>query len=328
MICSGVYDGRNFQVDFSTVRVLQKNEFICGIYGISGVNRNVSVETSLYLGSALDCYNRVSQGHINRLKRDDHYNPHFQRYVNKYGVNDLQNLVLEQCNSSNLLKKEQNWLDYYNFNFDCKALFNISKIANGVTHSKEGREKITRAACKEWVVITPFGEKIEVYNLNQFCKDRNLHRGTMTGVAMGRVSSNKGYKCFLKGFEALSDFKSKICKKDYLITFPNGETKKINGLYEFSKIYGLNLSSLHAVATGRLQHHKGFKCNFLNLDDYLYKKRELKEKILLNNNNNNEIVKFVSVTKFCKINNLNKSGVKALLSGRLKSYKGYTKLNE
>jgi hypothetical protein len=59
-------------------------------------------------------------------------------------------------------------------------------------------EKNRNSKSKNWIVIDPNGNRIEVFNLNQFCKDNNLIAGNMSKVGQGKRIHHKGYICLKK----------------------------------------------------------------------------------------------------------------------------------
>lgn len=84
----------------------------------------------------------------------------------------------------------------------------IGVKSRGRSPSQETREKLREhnlqpevlkknieAKQKEWIVITPNGEEIEVVNLSDYCKERGLSRTKMYTVAAGKANHHKGYKC-------------------------------------------------------------------------------------------------------------------------------------
>jgi hypothetical protein len=84
----------------------------------------------------------------------------------------------------------------------------IGDKSRGRRHTEESKAKLRAAALqedalrknieakqKEWIVITPEGEELEVVNLSDFCKERGLCRSKMYKVASGKASHHKKYKC-------------------------------------------------------------------------------------------------------------------------------------
>lgn len=47
---------------------------------------------------------------------------------------------------------------------------------------------------KNYIVITPQGQKIDIYNLNKFCRNNKLNVGNMCLVAQGKRLQHKGFK--------------------------------------------------------------------------------------------------------------------------------------
>ena len=48
---------------------------------------------------------------------------------------------------------------------------------------------------KNWLIITPDNEKIQIKNLAKYCRENNLHNGHMSSIAHGKRNHHKGYKC-------------------------------------------------------------------------------------------------------------------------------------
>jgi hypothetical protein len=84
----------------------------------------------------------------------------------------------------------------------------MGEKARGRRHTEESKAKLRAAALqedalrknieakqKEWIVITPEGEELEVVNLSDFCKERGLNRYKMYSVAAGERNHHKHYKC-------------------------------------------------------------------------------------------------------------------------------------
>ena len=106
-----------------------------GIYEIKS-----KINSRSYIGSSENIYRRWNH-HINNLLKNKHHSIILQRHVNKYGINDLAFSILEICNDSNLIEREQ---IYINNN---KPYFNIRKIAEsnkGIKRSDETKEKLRK----------------------------------------------------------------------------------------------------------------------------------------------------------------------------------------
>lgn len=76
-----------------------------GIYKIVNVINN-----KIYIGSSKKLYFRRSH-HFSTLKKNAHHNGFLQHSYNKYGEQNFDFVVLEYCEESKLIEREQCWLD-------------------------------------------------------------------------------------------------------------------------------------------------------------------------------------------------------------------------
>ena len=110
---------------------------ICGIYSIFCKANN-----KILVGSSNHIMRRYSQ-HLYNLKRNIHNNPYLQNAWNKYGEINFSLSIIEQCQESDLLKKEDEWIKAKN-SMDRNFGYNF-KTAERPTHSKETCKKISVA---------------------------------------------------------------------------------------------------------------------------------------------------------------------------------------
>ena len=111
-------------------------EKIQGIYIIQSKTKPERV----YVGSAKSIYHRWNE-HKRELRQKIHHSIKLRRHYDKYGLDDLDFVILEQINTLSkeyLLEREQYYLDTY------KPYFNIYTKAGsplGHTHSQETKDK-------------------------------------------------------------------------------------------------------------------------------------------------------------------------------------------
>lgn len=117
---------------------------ICGVYEI-----RCRTNGRVYVGSSVDVESRW-RNHRCKLRAGSHGNVHLQRAWDKYGEEDFEFEVAEECGEGVHYDKEQARFDMY----DWSALFNIAKDAHrgagrwgrlGHTNSPEHRAKISEA---------------------------------------------------------------------------------------------------------------------------------------------------------------------------------------
>lgn len=94
---------------------------VCGIYCLHSKSNG-----KRYIGSSKDIVFRF-RAHISKLKNGKHVNQHLQNAFNKYGLEDFNFCILEECLPSELLHKEQQQIN----SFSWDLLYNKSKIAAG-----------------------------------------------------------------------------------------------------------------------------------------------------------------------------------------------------
>ena len=92
-----------------------------GIYKI--INK---ITEDFYIGSATSFYTRKSV-HYSLLKRNIHYNTHFQRAWNKYGEVNFEFIKIEYCSKDNLIQREQFYIDTLYPKYNIRTIANSNK---------------------------------------------------------------------------------------------------------------------------------------------------------------------------------------------------------
>lgn len=108
------------------------------IYKITNIINN-----KFYIGSAT-WYSKRKDKHLWTLKKSIHANRYLQNAWNKYGEENFIFEIIEQCNESNLIEREQYWLDFYNC-YNRNVGYNIQPNASspkGCKRTNEFKEKI------------------------------------------------------------------------------------------------------------------------------------------------------------------------------------------
>lgn len=81
-----------------------------GIYKITNI-----VNNKYYIGSSKDIVQRLKR-HFTNLKNNQHPNKHLQYSFNKYGENNFTTEIIEECNISDIIVREQYYLDNGSWN--------------------------------------------------------------------------------------------------------------------------------------------------------------------------------------------------------------------
>lgn len=149
-----------------------------GIYKIKN-----KINGKIYIGSSRNIRLRWKE-HRSAFKRQRGTNQYFQRAYNKYGLNAFDFLVIEFCEVSTLIEREQYWLDFYK-SYDKNLGYNANKTAEsnrGLKHSEESREKIRKS--KLGLKMSPEA-KIGIYLANK----KNVYMFDLSGVLIGGFDS-------------------------------------------------------------------------------------------------------------------------------------------
>ena len=137
-----------------------------GIYIIK-----TKINNRFYIGSAINLYNRMHT-HLTHLKQNKHCNLKLQRFVNKYGIENLFFECIELCDKENLIKKEQFYID------TLKPFYNIAKIAGstlGVNITKEQSEKLSKLRKGKQNSLGRKHSKETIIKISESAKKRGLH---------------------------------------------------------------------------------------------------------------------------------------------------------
>ena len=209
---------------------------------------------------------------------------------------------------------------------------------------KEFREEQRKKRCKTYEFFDPDGNKVVVDDLPTFCEKNNLSRSSMWQVASGRQVHHQGWSTV--GPEKVKEFKeepwknrnkSKVKKTyrydDKVFYDPSGKQIVINCYSTFARKYNLSGACLGLVYKGELLQHKGY--SVLHPDEVAKKKEELKlqnakrcSKTVRLRNPDGKVVEITNLVGYCKAHGLNPGNMHNVLTGKTKSCKGWTRVEE
>lgn len=186
---------------------------------------------------------------------------------------------------------------------------------------KEYAKKRVAKIAKHYEVINPNGERIQIFNLNKFCRDNKLDNSSMTKVINGAHISYKGYKTIPELAREKNAYHKSITKEYEIIT-PEGLRIKFRNLYRFCKDNNLDRSSLQGVIKGRAYAYRGYHA----IPELGIKRRPIgaPPKIYKFLDNQSQIIEITNMKEFCKQNKLCSTSMYQVSNGKRKSYKGYT----
>ncbi len=111
---------------------------ISGIYAI--VNK---INKKMYIGSSKSVYNRWKQNHLPQLTSGNHYNQHLQNAWNKYGKDNFELKIIEECNIDIVFEREGYWIEHYK-SWQREYGYNLTRIVDEKqVFSNETRQKMS-----------------------------------------------------------------------------------------------------------------------------------------------------------------------------------------
>lgn len=222
-----------------------------GIYKI----RNIANSHS-YIGSAVNFKNRW-RTHLHHLRSKKHHSPYLQRAWDKYGEQHFVFEILECCDKSLLIEREQFYLDSLN------PEYNICKIAGsslGVKRTPEQIENISKSH---------LGQKAWNKGLPQSEDQKMAHSKRMKGRRSGakgkkwNSDSRKKLSKSRTGTKLSESTKQKLSKKIISINMETNERVEYKSITYAAQAVGGQISNISSVCLGKRKTAYGFKWEFV-----------------------------------------------------------------
>lgn len=269
--------------------------------------------------------------HVYAFRRatNRHPNPLLLRDWMRYGEGAFLFEVLEACEPSDCLKREQYYLDLFGVGEERNS-YNLCPIAGnnlGSSLSSEARRKISESLKgNQRRKGIPHSEetraKMSAAGRGKARPVSEAHRGAMSKAQKLRAQDPA---IRLKN-------QQKACLRRYIATAPDGSEFQVSNLSAFCEQRGLKLSGLHRVATGKKPQYKGWTCRYadgLPIPNEPRGKRPIdvrlktaKTYIATDPNGREMVVKGLNL--FCEQNGLSPSSMTKVVRGEIKSHRGWT----
>lgn len=304
------------------------------IYLITNLRNN-----KVYVGSCLSIRNRL--GTHNANLRKGKASPYMQNDYDK-NKDTFSMSVLEYCEASNIIEREQHWINvYYDIQKEC---YNINPTAYsnlGMIMPESSRKKLSDRKKKITLeLLSPEGEVVEITGITKFCKQYGIFPAHLLQLRKGLVKTCKGWRLASdKDVEYIQPQKllaEKLQKTyDVRIVGPDElEYGPITNMRAFCREHSLSAGTFRSMIKGEIKIYNGWRL-YENKD--LTKEDIKKERIKKISNTYD--VKIISPTNevfgpitnlnsFCKEHGLNQGSMDYLIKGKKKSYKGWRLLNE
>ena len=164
------------------------------------------------------------------MKKGTHFNDYLQKSWVKYGEQCFVYDIVERCDKSKLLIREEVWIKKLNSHISengynmcrkprasrlgCKSrqstIEKMRKSLRGMVPWNKGKKMSTKwlrehkdsirsprpnsGLKKKFLVINPHGEQIEIVGLRKFCRENGLKHTTFWRMVVGKQKEYKGWK--------------------------------------------------------------------------------------------------------------------------------------
>jgi group I intron endonuclease len=214
---------------------------VSGIYKIINITNN-----KYYVGSSYDIYYRWRK-HKERLNRNDHHSPKLQRSWNRDGADNFVFKVIEQCDKSLLIEKEQEYLNI--------ACMNKKQSYNMVFDAMRPPDHF---GCKHscWIKVS--------HKTKRLLREYWIKNGTMKTLIFAKTQYNIGSKIvcnrLIPSFKKQTKQRPERSITDQTIyTFYHKSGKRYTGKrIDFIKQYKLTECCISNMLAGRFKSHKGW----------------------------------------------------------------------
>jgi group I intron endonuclease len=234
---------------------------ISGIYQIKNL-----VNGKVYVGSSENVGQRWKMHRI-LLCQQKHHSRHLQGAWNKYGEDNFEFKILEECSVEKLISFEQIWMDSL-FSSDNRFGYNVNPMAAsclGMKHSEESKEKHRgeNAPCHKltWSQVREIREKYlsGKYRYEDLSKEYEVSQSSI-----GDIISNKCWKdgtlseeYYSRIFNVASSSRSGVKNPRAKLTWGNVREvreKYLTGKYTYgdlSEEYGINSNNIRNIIFNR-----------------------------------------------------------------------------
>jgi group I intron endonuclease len=224
----------------------------------SGIYKIESPSGNFYVGSSKNIEKRWRE-HTRDLNRGRHHNTALQRAADCYGIERIKFCIIEECDESNLIAREQHHID------SLKPKYNIAKIAGnpallwvGRRHKEETKAKISashRAAAYEErytvEVRSGMSRSAKIRSNSEEGRERlrllNLGRRHTDETRLKMSESRQG-----EGSNTAKLTNSDVIDIKRILATRRGEYGLIP---ELARKYGVKTVTIGAIAVGRTWKH-------------------------------------------------------------------------
>lgn len=197
-----------------------------------------------YIGQTVNDLDKRKREHIRRVLNNKD-NIYFHNALRKYGAENFDWDIIEECDDIDELNKlEVFYIGFYNTYFEG---YNLTRGGDGIVgykHSEETCQKLSELGKGNKYALGCKHTKEACQKMSK-PKTKN-HKKKMSEARKGRFTG-----------------KNNPCAKSIILIHSNGKEEQFDCIMDAERKYSLIASHLSAVAKGRRNHTKGYKCKYV-----------------------------------------------------------------
>lgn len=282
----------------------------CGIYKITNKINNKS-----YIGKSKHIYERWRQHHTEPYNPNARtYNTIFYRAIRKYGLDQFQFEILEECSEEQLNEKEKYWIKKYN-------TYILEPDSQGYNMTEGGE-------------MTSFQLQYDINLIEKLWKEGKTHQEIREIVNCGQQVLTR-YLDYLDIDVSERRKRGSLCKAILQFKMDGTFIQEFSSISEAvrqlqAQIPNINTSNISYACNGKIKSAYGFQWRYkdilnneLKIDSYKIQSFT-GYPILQYDKNNNFICEYENAATAAKINNISSPGnITRVCSGKRKTAGGY-----
>lgn len=232
---------------------ISKNLEISGVYIITN-----SINGKRYIGSSNNIRKRLWK-HRSLLRHDKHENPHLQNAWNKYGEDNFVYSILEECDVSILLEREQYYIDILKpeYNIDISTTHEHLNPETIEKMRKSRKEKMDKGEIKlSWKEIHQYdlnGNYIQSFkSIGDAAKSAGIHICSIDRFLNGKYKKGGNFLWSLEKVDRMEPYvkpkrKDSNKSKKQIHVFNDVEDYIFNGAKECAEYFKVHIVSVRGA---------------------------------------------------------------------------------
>lgn len=225
-------------------------------------------------------------------------------------------VVEEVTERHNLLEREQYWIDKtapsLNLSMSASCSLRDPKyLGEGHPQAKHTRDEYLSIV--ECILANPEMTDTQILKALPFISTKSVVKHLRSGNNHKWLHEQE--PTLAEKLEQLNRKRLAVWNREHYIVSPEGREYTFHNQAEFAKRHNLGLSSLSALLSGGITHHKHW---YTSLTAYNNAKKELISPTGI-------IYSFFTIAAFARAHGLEPSALSRVLGGKMKSHKGWTK---